>query len=150
MQTSSNKPQPTLADLVERAFSVRMRAARTEIRMAQTTLAHELDKRFGLKMDGTAITRIERRVNSTEAPRPLRLGEAVAIASILEFSLTEILEPDLDRQISTARSRLERAQDAAAEAERNVQYATEHLHTLIQVAEENARETGATIQDGTK
>jgi transcriptional regulator with XRE-family HTH domain len=149
VQTNASKREPSLADVVERAFSARMRAARKAAGIAQTTLAEELGKRLGHKIDSTGIVRMEQRANN-ESGRAIRLGEAVAIASILGISLDEILQPSLEQQISAARGQLEQAETTAAAAERDRRLAAEHLQQLLDVLHANERpgENDATVQDG--
>src|SRR5882672_10543323 len=107
-----------------------MRAARNRLRMSQTALAHELERRHGIKLDGTAITRIERRIHGNEGARAIRLGEAVAIASILELSLDGLVEPGLDQQLKDARLRAEAAEAHARAAREAAAEAREHVHAL--------------------
>jgi hypothetical protein len=125
-----DRRKPTLDEVAERSFGVAMRAARNRMRLSQTALAHELERRHGIRLDGTAITRIERRIHGNEGARAIRLGEAVAIASILELSLDELVEPGLDQQLRDARLRVEAAEVQAAVAQQAAAQAREHLSQL--------------------
>lgn len=99
--------EPTVDALVERAFAAEMRRLREERGMSQTRLAKELDERYSIKIDGTAITRIERRVHDKAGARAILLGEAVAIAGILGISIDDLTSPSMARQLKEARRRLE-------------------------------------------
>jgi hypothetical protein len=135
-----DQPKPTLDELAERAFGLAMRAARNRQRISQTALAHELERRHGIKLDGTAITRIERRIHGNEGARAIRLGEAVAIASILELSLDDLVEPGLDQQLRDARLRAQAAEAQAREARATAEQAHEHVRQLERVAEKHTRQ----------
>jgi transcriptional regulator with XRE-family HTH domain len=128
-----------LDELAERSFGLAMRAARNRLRMSQTALAHELERRHGIRLDGTAITRIERRIHGNEGARAIRLGEAVAIASILDLSLDGLVEPGLDQQLKDARLRAEAAEDHARTAHRAAAEAREHVQALERLAERHTR-----------
>jgi chromosome segregation ATPase len=132
--------KPTLDEVAERSFGLAMRAARNRLHLSQTALAAELERRHGIKLDGTAITRIERRIHGNEGARAIRLGEAVAIASILELSLDDLVEPGLDQQLRDARLRLDAAQVQAAAAQHAAAQAREHLEQLERMAEKHTRQ----------
>jgi hypothetical protein len=132
--------KPTLDEVAERAFGLAMRAARNRLRISQTALAHELERRHGIKLDGTAITRIERRIHGNEGARAIRLGEAVAIASILELSLDDLVEPGLDQQLRDARLRAQAAEAQARETRVAAEQAHEHVRQLERVAEKHTRQ----------
>lgn len=110
LQVVQDQREPTLDERTEGAFALEMRMARTERKLTQAALAQELELRFGIKLDATAITRMERRgsFRGHENARAIRLGEAVAIAEILELSLNDLLKPDLMMQIKTAAETLRR------------------------------------------
>jgi len=116
-----------------------MRAARKRRAMSQAALAQELGRRFGIKMDGTAITRMERVVTGAEGARAIRLGEAVAISAILDISLDDFIEPGLDEQIRDARKRFEMARDQTIYAEMEMAKARQHLADLENAAARNAK-----------
>lgn len=132
--------KPTLDELAERSFGLAMRAARNRLRLSQTALAAELERRHGIKLDGTAITRIERRIHGNEGARAIRLGEAVAIASILELSLDDLVEPGLDQQLRDARLRAEAAETQARVARKAAEEARDHVRQLERVAEKHVRQ----------
>lgn len=117
-----------------------MRAARNRLHLSQTALAAELVRRHGIKLDGTAITRIERRIHGNEGARAIRLGEAVAIASILELSLDDLVEPGLDQQLRDARSRVHAAKERADVAKRALREAHSHLEQLERMAEKHTHQ----------
>lgn len=111
--------EPTVDVLVERAFAAEMLRLREERGMSQTRLAQELEQRYGIKIDGTAITRIERRVHDKAGARALTLGEAVAIAGILGISIDGLTNPTMDikrlleqarHSLDVARERLQRTE----------------------------------------
>lgn len=132
--------KPTLDEVAERAFGHAMRAARKRLGLSQTALAHELERRHGIRLDGTAITRIERRIHGNEGARAIRLGEAVAIATILELSLDDLVEPGLDQQLRDARLRAQDAEAQARAARQVADQALEHVRQLERVAERHTRQ----------
>lgn len=115
--------EPTVDVLVERAFATEMLRLREDRGMSQTRLAQALEERYGIKIDGSAITRIERRVHDKAGARALTLGEAVAIAGILGISIDGLTDStrDLPKQLDETRRRLEqwRARRDSADAEYN-------------------------------
>jgi uncharacterized protein HemX len=129
-----------LDEVAERSFGLAMRAARNRLRLSQTALAAELDRRHGIKLDGTAITRIERRIHGNEGARAIRLGEAVAIASILELSLDDLVEPGMDQQLRDARLRLDAALTQARAAQQAAAQARDHLEQLERMAEKHTHQ----------
>jgi uncharacterized protein HemX len=132
--------KPTLDEVAERSFGLAMRAARNRLRLSQTALAAELERRHGIRLDGTAITRIERRIHGNEGARAIRLGEAVAIASILELSLDDLVEPGMDQQLRDARLRLDAALTQAAAAQQAAAQARDHLDQLERMAEKHTHQ----------
>ncbi len=132
--------KPTLDEVAERSFGLAMRAARNRLHLSQTALAAELERRHGIKLDGTAITRIERRIHGNEGARAIRLGEAVAIASILELSLDDLVEPGMDQQLRDARLRLDAALTQAAAAQQSAAQARDHLEQLERMAEKHTHQ----------
>jgi hypothetical protein len=129
-----------LDELAERSFGLAMRAARNRLHLSQTALAQELERRHRIKLDGTAITRIERRIHGNEGARVIRLGEAVAIASILGLSLDELVEPGLDQQLRDARLRVEAAERQVREAELVAAQARAHAEELERLAGQHHRQ----------
>ena len=132
--------KPTLDEVAERSFGLAMRTARNRLRLSQTALAAELERRHGIKLDGTAITRIERRIHGNEGARAIRLGEAVAIASILELSLDDLVEPGMDQQLRDARLRAKAARDRADAAQHEAAEAWEHVKQLELMAEKHTHQ----------
>jgi hypothetical protein len=135
-----DRQEPTLDELAERSFGLAMRAARNRLHLSQTALAQELERRHRIKLDGTAITRIERRIHGNEGARVIRLGEAVAIASILGLSLDELVEPGLDQQLRDARLRVDAAERQVREAELLVAQARAHAEELERLAGQHHRQ----------
>lgn len=70
----------------DKTFGVRVRKARNDRKWSQRTLAEELDK-LGVKLDPSAVTRIER------GSREVKLREAAAIASALAVPLQDLAPP---------------------------------------------------------
>ena len=132
--------KPPLDEIAERSFGLAMRAGRKRLRMSQTALAQELERRYGIRLDGTAITRIERRIHGNEGARAIRLGEAVAIAAILELSLDDLVAPGLDQQLRDARLRTEAADAQVRTARDAADLAHEHLRALEQAAARHTRQ----------
>lgn len=83
-------PKPLEIDYAEqtfdKTFGVRVRKARTDRKWSQRTLAEELDK-LGVKLDPSAVTRIER------GSREVKLREAAAIATVLAVPLQDLAPP---------------------------------------------------------
>lgn len=96
----------------EQTFARRVRELREQREWSQTLLAANLALSHGIKLDGTAITRIEK------GARSIRLDEAVALAKVFGMTVDEMLRPALpvDEQIKQAERQVERSQWRAAEA----------------------------------
>jgi transcriptional regulator with XRE-family HTH domain len=108
MQPDDNPPQPTDDHLPEACFAQRLRERREALGWSQTALAEALRAGTGglLKLDPTAITRIER------GNRTVGLNEAVGFATVLGVGLDELvsLHPgDLSGQVSRAHADHENA-----------------------------------------
>lgn len=82
-----------MANSPERMFATNMRALRMDARLSQSALGVILDRRYGLTLDKAAITRIEKHANGPDGARGIRLGEAVAIANVLDLNLCDLLGP---------------------------------------------------------
>jgi transcriptional regulator with XRE-family HTH domain len=116
-------PRPE-ALLAEHLFAAAAREARRARNMSQTALAEALAQ-FGIELDATAITRIERRT------RTIRLAEAVAIGSILGISLDALAAgPQLERRIRAAQSRVSQAEAELANATHHRDEARRDLEEL--------------------
>ena len=124
MQNEPERPEST--------FARRMRELREAAGMPQSHIANVLAMSHGIKVDPTAITRIER------GTRTIRLDEAVAIASVFDHTVDEILRPALspeeqllqaEQEIEAAQRRVERA---VAEFEA-LQRRLEQLRTALKV-----------------
>lgn len=120
----------------EETFARRMRQLRDTEGIAQTVLAERLEHR-GIKLDGTAITRMER------GTRTIRLNEAVAVAAALDVSVDEMLHPapSPDEQLEQARQHAEHAEWAAMLAVAEYDAARARLARLkgLAPADERAR-----------
>lgn len=68
-------------------FGKRIQEARADLEISQRELAERLAER-GLKLDPSAITRIEK------GTRPVRVEEAVALAAVLDTRVSELLDED--------------------------------------------------------
>lgn len=97
----------------EREFARGMRLLRIAGGVSQTQLADHL-VRYGINLDGTAITRIEKNAKNSPGARVLRFGEAVAIADIFGLSVMQVCSvgtetdqsgPDLPRTPSAGTSK---------------------------------------------
>jgi transcriptional regulator with XRE-family HTH domain len=94
MQTPSHRP-PALNDEVSSTFADRAKAARLRAGLTQQQLSDRLRTESEVLLDTSAITRIE------AGQREPRLGEALAIARVLEFGLNNLVpRADLDFYMS--------------------------------------------------
>lgn len=64
-----------------------MRFLRQSMDQSQTAFADRL-RPYGIELDGSAITRME--AAATSQPRVIRLGEALAVADIFDFTIEQI------------------------------------------------------------
>ncbi len=128
---SRSNPSP------QRAFALRMRQLREDQGVSQTALAKALE-RYGLKLDGTTITRIEKNAagSRSEGARIISLNEAVAISEVLHTSIENMMRPvpSLDEQLKQALQESAMAREQAvvanhnlAETERRAQYLGQRL-----------------------
>lgn len=110
----------------EATFSRRMREAREAQGATQSAVATALAMMHGIKLDSTAITRME------SGQRAIRLGEAVAIAAVLGMTVDELLRPVLspDEQLRQAARQLETSEWRAAEARAEFTAARRRLERL--------------------
>jgi transcriptional regulator with XRE-family HTH domain len=108
----------------EQVFARRMRELRGQ--MSQSQLAVTLNLAHGIKLDATAITRIEK------GSRTLRLDEAVAIAAVLDQTVDEMLRPVLPpkEQIQEAEAKIDPARWRAARAVAEYEVAQKRLERL--------------------
>lgn len=90
---------------VEDTFAALVRARRKELGLSQRQLADRLFEQRGLRLDPTAITRIEQ-----PGKRALRLSEAAALATVLNIDLNALIATWGD-----PRSRLDRSQRLIAD-----------------------------------
>lgn len=90
---------------VERLFAQRMRELRKMRGLSQAEMADQMFTMCGIKLDDSAITRMEKNADGGTGARVLRLGEALAIADVLGVNITEMLRPaaPLEEQIAQAR-----------------------------------------------
>lgn len=112
-------------DEIERSFADRVRELRFSSLMSQVELAERLE-RYGIKLDGTAITRIER------GTRSVKLAEAVALAHALGSTVDGMLarQGSIDDQIAEAQMSARIAEDSLARARVDAQWAHERLAEL--------------------
>lgn len=76
----------------DRAFGDRVRRAREDRKWSQRKLAEELDN-VGIKLDPSAVTRIER------GSREAKLREAAAIAKVLQVPLEDLADSSNPRKL---------------------------------------------------
>ena len=95
-------------------------------RIPQSHIALVLQTMHGIKLDSTAITRIEK------GSRTLRLDEAVAIAAVLDQTVDEMLRPALPpkQQIEEAEAQIDPARWRAAQALAEYNVAKKRLERL--------------------
>lgn len=89
----------------EQVFAKRLREIRTARKWSQATLATEIGTQQGIKLDATAITRIER------GQRRIYLAEARAIAGVLGTSVDAMCETGPAADIRDLRRELAIAED---------------------------------------
>jgi transcriptional regulator with XRE-family HTH domain len=94
VQAPESRPSPS-EDQVISTFADRAKSARLRAGLTQQQLADRLDKETPVTLDTSAITRIE------AGQREPRLGEALAIAKVLNFGLNNLVpRVDLDLYLS--------------------------------------------------
>lgn len=95
-------PSPAHA---EQLFARRMRDFREKRGLSQAGLAQSLEQ-LGLKIDASAITRIEKNADGGAGARAIRLGEAVAISHALGEDIWAMLEqePSTRQRLSDLRA----------------------------------------------
>ncbi len=92
---ASGDPLTALSDEVSSTFAERAKAGRLRAGLTQQQLSDRLRNEAGVLLDTSAITRIE------AGQRDPRLGEALAIARVLEFGLNNLVpRADLDFYLS--------------------------------------------------
>jgi transcriptional regulator with XRE-family HTH domain len=84
----------------EARFAQRLRQAREAAGLSQVQLAALLGERHGIRIDGTAITRMEK------GRRMVRLNEAAGLADILHIRLFDLLLPLPDELLAVHPDRL--------------------------------------------
>lgn len=104
---------------VERLFAQRMREFRRMRGLSQADMAEQMLTLCGIKLDDSAITRMEKNADGGAGARVLRLGEALAIADVLGVDITEMLRPaaPIEEQLELARQSYVVATDRATRAE---------------------------------
>ena len=107
MQTPDSRPSPS-EDQVISTFADRAKSARLRAGLTQQQLADRLDKETPVTLDTSAITRIE------AGQREPRLGEALAIAKVLNFGLNNLVpRVDLDLYLSDVERLMKESRAAA-------------------------------------
>ncbi|WP_280909305.1 helix-turn-helix transcriptional regulator [Leucobacter exalbidus] len=105
-------------------FARRLREERVRIDMSQAELAQKLSVHYDIKLDASAVARIER------GERGVKLDEAVGIAQILDTELEALLDSatSIDRalrrqrtELALAKVKLAAMQDEVTELALNVE-----------------------------
>lgn len=113
-QSNPNQSPPRLlsvAEMVEETFGQSVRERRLELGWSQRELAERVSK-FGLSLDPTAVTRIEK------GQRAVRLGEASMIARELKLPLSVMIT---GRTITDLKETLSKLQTDAVRAQRYIE-----------------------------
>jgi transcriptional regulator with XRE-family HTH domain len=106
MQSSGHRASP-LTDEVTTTFAEQAKAARRRVGLTQQQLSDRLKNEAEVVLDTSAITRIE------AGQREPRLGEALAIARVLGFSLNNLVpRADLDLYMSDVKRLMEESRAA--------------------------------------
>lgn len=113
----------------ESIFATRMRELRERANKSQASLADELWNLYAVKLDASAIARIEKNAHGPAGARLIRLGEAVAIANCLNSSMEEMLRPEISisERLKIATKRAYQIQEYVASAHANLDHLTEEL-----------------------
>src|ERR1700687_5276586 len=108
---------------VGRAFAERTKAARNQAGLTQAQLSERLDAEFGVKLDTSAITRIE------AGQREPRLSEALAIAEILDFGFYNMtpLGANLDFHMNGVAKMMDESREMLLKLVRSVDPVTEFV-----------------------
>lgn len=123
----------------ENEFGARLRALRKEHGLTLEDLAKRLKKDYDLRVDPSAIARLEK------GDRSIRLNEAVKISSSLQMTIDEMLRPVLtpEEQVTLAEQLLQRAKYRALSALVEREAADERLRRLQErIAAEEASTNG--------
>ena len=125
-----------------RAFGEHLRQARVKKGWSQRRLAEALDSR-GLKLDPSAVTRIER------GSRDVKLREAAVVAECLEVDLQELMRPTgadplaiVLELLKNAENRFHAGRSAFAEMALNVRSVDAYLQMRPELVEELGRLRG--------
>ncbi len=114
VQTPGHQP-PALNDEVSSTFAERAKAARLRAGLTQQQLSDRLRNEAEVLLDTSAITRIE------AGQREPRLGEALAIARVLEFGLNNLVpRADLDFYMSDVERLMDESRAALVKMIRSV------------------------------
>ncbi len=116
---------------VEDVFGTRVRTERERQGLSQAALARQL-KAFGVSLHASAIAKMESR--DVEQPRSIRLGEAAALAAILEIDLNSLVYEASGPDTTELDAALERAQRRKQELAKEVNTAALLLRTLAKFA----------------
>jgi len=123
---------------LEQVFATRMRELRRRKAWSQAELAERLFTEHGIKLDDSAITRIEKNAEGASGARILRLGEAFGIADTLGVEIHELLRlarplhvqlAQAEEQLAMARTAAEVAIDEQRRLQQRARRATESPST---------------------
>jgi hypothetical protein len=144
-QETGGQREKQLNTQVERMFATRMKQRREELGVSQATLAQTLAAHYDIKIDSTAITRIEQNATAKPGARVIRLGEAAAIADCLQTTLPDMLRnvPPLWEQVQEARQELSQATELEMAAIADKARAADRLARLEQRYREETKQAQA-------
>lgn len=137
-------PTVNVALHAEQEFAARLRELRTEHGLSQQDIADRLAA-VGVKLDATAITRIEKNAHGPTGARSIRLGEAVAIALVFGQRVTSFLTPaaSLDDRIEAARAEAEELHFMTERMGELTAAARQHLSILERIQRREAENTNS-------
>lgn len=129
----------------EAIFATRLREIRQIRGLSQQEIANRLAKFYGIRLDATAVTRIEKNaINDSEA-RMIRLTEAVAIANVIGVRLNDMLHAALsiEDELGQARLELEACEQQADYSQHRVEEASRRIEILQRMIAEDAAAGGS-------
>lgn len=113
-------------ETAETLFGARVKQLRERIGITQVTLVNTLKLAHGVKLDPSALARMEK------GQRSIRLNEAVALGRALDMTVDELLRPALppEDQLHQAETALDQAKWRAMQAEGEYRAAIARLARL--------------------